>query len=161
MKIAADTVATIDYTVRNDRGDILDSSKGQPMTYLHGHQQIIRGLESALEGLSAGERCSAAVSPSDAYGERDDEKVLSIQRDRLPADLEPEVGMMLGAQDEDGETVPLWIVEVGKDMITVDTNHPLAGQVLNFEVTVHEVRSATEEELAHGHAHGSHGHHHH
>jgi len=97
MKIGSDTVATIEYTVRNETGDVIDASGEQPMAYLHGHDQIITGLERALEGLAAGEKTEATIGPEDGYGERDEDKVVKVERKQIPQDIDPEVGMVLGA----------------------------------------------------------------
>lgn len=157
MKIATDTVATIEYTVKSEEGDLIDSSGDQPMAYLHGHAQIIPGLEKALEGLSAGERTEATITPEDGYGVRDENKVVKVEQEQLPDDITPEVGMILGATGPDGQTFPLWVIGVENGHVTLDGNHPLAGRSLSFEATVKEVRPATPEELEHGHAHGEGG----
>ena len=157
MKIGSDKVATIEYSVRSEEGDLIDSSGEQPMAYLHGHAQIIPGLEKALEGLAAGEKTETTISPDEGYGVRDENKVVKVERSQLPDDLSPEVGMILGATGPDGQTIPLWVVGLEDDTVVLDGNHPLAGRSLSFEATVKEVREATAEELEHGHAHGEGG----
>jgi FKBP-type peptidyl-prolyl cis-trans isomerase SlyD len=157
MKVAANTVVTIDYTLRNDRGDTIDSSSGAPMAYLHGHGNIVPGLERALEGLEAGGSVDVKVAPEDGYGVRDEERIMEVPRDQLPPGVDPEPGMALEAEGPDGEPFPLWITEVDDEMVTLDGNHPLAGENLHFQVTVREVRAATADEQHHGHAHGPHG----
>lgn len=160
MKITANTVVSIDYTLTDDDGEIIDTSKGQaPLTYLHGHGQIVAGLERHLEGRESGDSLQADIAPADAYGEYDSGKVLRVPRGELPEDLTPEVGMRLLAEGPNGESVPLWVVEVSPSEVTLDGNHPLAGQTLHFAVDVREVRQATEEELEHGHVHGPGGEH--
>lgn len=155
MKIAANRVVAFDYTLTNDAGDVLDTSEGgEPLVYLHGAGQIIPGLEKALEGRSPGERFTAVVPPSEGYGERRAERAVRVEREALPDDAEPEVGMELEAIGPNGEMLRLWVVGVEEDSVLLSTDHPLAGQTLHFDVTVREVRSATAEELAHGHAHG-------
>src|SRR5262245_57838957 len=147
MKVAKNTVVSIDYTLTADDGEVLDSSKGQdPLQYLHGHGQIVAGLERALEGKDAGESLKVDVSPKDGYGERDAKKVMQVVRAKLPKDLDPEVGMQLGGQDNHGNVIPLWITNVTEAEVTLDGNHPLAGQTLHFAVEVKSVRAATEEE---------------
>jgi len=157
MKIGSDTVATIEYTVRNETGDVIDASGEQPMAYLHGHDQIITGLERALEGLAAGEKTEATIGPEDGYGERDEDKVVKVERKQIPQDIDPEVGMVLGATGPDGQTIPLWVIGLEGEHVVLDGNHPLAGKSLSFEATVKQVREATPEELQHGHAHGEGG----
>lgn len=159
MKIAADTVVSIDYVLRDEAGEVLDESKGEPLAYLHGHHNIVPGLEAALEGKGAGDKTRAKIEPEQGYGVHNPNKVLQIPRSQLSSEMEPEIGMMLHAETEQGP-VPLWITEVGAEEVTVDGNHPLAGKVLDFEVEVKEVREASAEELSHGHVHGPGGHHH-
>jgi FKBP-type peptidyl-prolyl cis-trans isomerase SlyD len=160
MNIAKNSVVKIDYTLKDDDGDVIDSSEGgEPLEYLHGHSQIVTGLERALEGKASGDKVSVAVAPADGYGNVEPNKVMDVPRQNLPKELEPEVGMQLAAEDQNGHRVPVWITKVGKDSVTLDGNHPLAGKTLHFEVQVRGVRSATKEELKHGHAHGPGGHH--
>jgi FKBP-type peptidyl-prolyl cis-trans isomerase SlyD len=162
MTIRNDSVVAIDYTLKNDEGDLLDSSDaGEPLLYLHGHENIVPGLERALSGKNVGDVVRVVVEPKDGYGEHDPAGVLNVRREQLPPGLEPEVGMMLAMQRPDGETLPLTIMAVTDVSVTVDANHSLAGQNLHFHVTVRSVRDATDEELAHGHVHApGHGHHH-
>ena len=161
MKIGANAVVSIDYTLTNDRGDVLDSSDGgEPLTYLHGHSQIIPGLETQLEGKRAGDKLTAVVPPKDGYGEASPENTVRVPRTELPEGPEPEVGMELEATGPNGESQALWIVGVDPDAVVLSTDHPLAGVTLHFDVTVRDVRAATDEEISHGHAHGEHGHEH-
>ncbi len=160
MNIGKDTVVTIDYTLRGDDGDVIDSSDGgAPLEYLHGHSQIVPGLENALEGKAEGASFKVAVKPAEGYGEEKPGRSMDVPRSQLPKDLEPEVGMQLAAQDERGRQVPVWITKVNAKSVTLDGNHPLAGKTLHFEINVRGVRKATKEELQHGHAHGPGGHH--
>jgi FKBP-type peptidyl-prolyl cis-trans isomerase SlyD len=152
MKIVQDKVAEIEYVLKVD-GEIVDQSEaGDPLVYLHGHNNIIPGLEDALEGHQAGDHLTVTVSPEDGYGERDDENVQVLPRADFDDDVE--VGASYFAQSDDGSVNPFTVVSVSGDDVTVDFNPPLAGQTLNFEVTVKDVRDATAEELEHGHAHG-------
>lgn len=160
MKIQTDAVVSIHYVLRDDAGQVLDQSGDAPLAYLHGHGNIVPGLEQALEGLESGAKQKAEVAPEKGYGERDDQRLITVQRSQLPEELEPEVGMMLSGQAPDGQPVPFWISEVHETSVTLDGNHPLAGKVLHFEVTVGDIRAASEEELAHGHVHGPGGAHH-
>jgi len=163
MQIAHSKVATIDYTLTDEAGEVLDSSEDQgPLSYLHGAGNIIVGLEAALEGKAAGDRLSVKVAPDQAYGERDAGLVQTIPRSKFP-DEAIEVGMRFRADGQGGSRI-LTVVEVTDDDVTVDANHPLAGQTLSFDVTVVGVREATADELSHGHVHDGddhdHDHHH-
>jgi FKBP-type peptidyl-prolyl cis-trans isomerase SlyD len=162
MKISNGHVVGIDYSLHLGDGRVVDSSEaGDPLTYLHGEGQIVPGLESALEGLSAGEQKQVVVPPAEGYGEHDPHGVQEVPRGAFPPDFDPKVGMELTAEGPNGEPVPFSIREVKPDAVVIDLNHPLAGETLHFDVTVREVRAATDEEKAHGHAHGADGHHHH
>lgn len=162
MQIGNGHVVAVEYTLRDDDGDVIDSSEGdEPLVYLHGVGQIVPGLEKALEGHAVGDTVKVSIPPEDGYGTWDPEQVVRVPRDRLPADAEPEEGMELTGTGPHGEEILLRVVEVEGDVVTLDANHPLAGRTLNFDVTVKSVRAATQEELSHGHAHGDDGHHHH
>ena len=153
--IKANTVVSIDYTLRNDAGEVLDTSQGgERLLYLHGHQNIVSGLEKALSGKQAGDSLSVSVPPAEGYGELNPNAVITVPRSALPEDLDPKVGIMLAMENERGDVRPVIISEGAETTVTLDGNHELAGQTLHFEVTVHEVREANEEELAHGHVHG-------
>ena len=160
MQVANTKVITIDYTLTDAAGEVIDSSQDDgPLTYLHGSGNIIPGLEAALEGKSAGDSLKVTVEPENAYGERDEALVQTLPRDRFP-DGEVEVGMRFRAQSGD-ETQVLTVVAMSPEDVTIDANHPLAGQTLSFDVTVRSVRDATAEEIEHGHVHDGDGHHHH
>jgi FKBP-type peptidyl-prolyl cis-trans isomerase SlyD len=159
MQVADKTVVSIDYTLTNDAGEVLDSSKGaEPLTYIHGTGQIISGLENALAGKQQGDSLKVRLEAHDAYGDRDESKVMTATRAQFGGD-EPEVGLQVSADGPGGSEV-LRIVAVDNDVVTLDGNHPLAGVPLTFDVTVVGIRAATKQELKHGHAHGSHGHDH-
>lgn len=162
QQIAADSVVAIHYTLTLDSGDEVDSSRGaEPLVYLHGHGNIVPGLESQLATHRVGDRLMVTVAAADGYGARADDAVQRVPRSSFPkgADLEP--GMQFGVQDEGGNVRPVWIAEVDGDAVVLDLNHPLAGENLHFEVEVVSIRGATPEELRHGHPHGPGGHHHH
>jgi len=160
MQIADKTVVSIHYTLTNADGETLDSSLGQdPLVYLHGSNNIIAGLEAALLGKSAGDSLQVSVEPGDGYGELRDELVQEVDRSAFQGVDEIDVGMQFMAQTPWGEQ-PVTVVKVEGDNITLDGNHPLAGQVLTFDVEVVEIREASAEELDHGHVHGPGGHHH-
>ncbi len=132
----------------------------EPMSYLHGAGNLVPGLEDALTGKAVGEVVKVVVSPEDGYGDHDPDAVDEVPRDAFPADLELEVGMQLTAEDEDGNLTPCMVMELHDDHVIVDMNHPLAGEVLHYEVRILEVRDATAEEREHGHVHGEGGHEH-
>lgn len=161
MKISKHSVVSIDYTLTNDAGKVLDSSKGrEPLSYIQGMGSLIPGLENALEGKGKGESLKVSIPPKDGYGERDEGLVQDVPRDQFGEGAEVEIGMQFQVDTEGGEVV-VTVVGVEPETVKVDGNHPLAGETLNFDVTVSEVRAATEEELHHGHVHGPGGHHHH
>jgi FKBP-type peptidyl-prolyl cis-trans isomerase SlyD len=161
MRIEDGTVVGIDYALHLGDGKVVDASApGEPLVYLHGVGQIVPGLEAALAGLGAGDRKQVVVAPSDGYGPRDPRGVQEVPRTAFPPGFDPEPGMELTAEGEDGEPVPFVVKELRPESVVIDLNHPLAGETLHFDVTVREVRAATEEEKAHGHAHGGDGHHH-
>lgn len=160
--IAADKVVGIHYTLKNAAGDVVDSSSGSdPLFYLHGHDNIVPGLERKLTGRNVGEKLNVVVQPADGYGERDARGEQQVPREAFPADVTLEEGMQLALRDPSGAVVPLWIAKVESELVHVDLNHPLAGEVLTFDVEVVSVRDATGEELEHGHPHGPGGDHHH
>lgn len=162
MKIAENSVVSIEYTVTDRDGTVLDTSHGQePLTYIQGQGQIVAGLEKTLAGRAKGDSFKVEVPPSEGYGERDDDRILQVPRKELPKGMKPTVGMQIFAESPEGQTVPLWITDVGETEVTLDGNHPLSGMQLFFAVEVKEVRTATKEELQHGHVHGPGGHHHH
>ncbi|NJL32239.1 MAG: peptidylprolyl isomerase [Phycisphaerales bacterium] len=161
MQIAEKTVVSINYTLTDPKGEVLDTSKDRgPMTYLHGVGQIIPGLEKALMGKSAGEAMTVTIAAEEAYGARQEELVMTVPRERFQGVERMEVGMQFQAQGPQGRRVVTVVGFEGAD-VKVDANHPLAGMPLTFAVNVVEVRAATQEELDHGHVHGPEGHHHH
>jgi FKBP-type peptidyl-prolyl cis-trans isomerase SlyD len=163
MRIAANSVVTVDYTLKDAAGEVLDTSDGaEPLAYLHGAEQIVPGLERELEGLEVGDERDVVVQPQDGYGMPDPEGVFSVPRSVFPADLVLAPGDTLLGEDSEGGQLPVRILEVQSDTVQVDANHPLAGKVLYYHVAVRAVRAATADELEHGHIHdGSEGHHDH
>jgi FKBP-type peptidyl-prolyl cis-trans isomerase SlyD len=160
MQIGKNKVVSIDYTLTNDIGQVLDSSNGRaPLSYLHGNGSIIPGLEAALDGKSSGDALQVSIPPEQAYGVKDESLVKSLPKNLFRGADDIQVGMQFQAQTQGGPRV-VTVVGVEEENVTVDANHPLAGQTLNFDVKVVEVRDATAEELTHGHAHGPGGHHH-
>lgn len=159
MAIGTDSVVTIHYTLKNDAGDLIDQSEpGEPLAYLHGHGNIIAGLERELTGKNAGDALTVTVPPAEGYGEYDSELVQSVPRRALRGIKDIKTGMRLHAETAEG-TRAVTVTKVIGDMVTLDGNHPLAGKSLHFDVRIDAVRAATAEELAHGHVHGPHGHH--
>lgn len=159
MIITKDSVVQLHYRVSDASGLIEDSAKGEPMLYLHGHQNMLPAIEQALEGKMAGDELSLVVEPKDAYGERDDNAIQSIQVKHLKGAKKWAPGMTAIVETEHGPR-QVKIVKVGMFKAEVDVNHPLAGKTLTFDLSVVSVREATAEEIAHGHAHGAGGHHH-
>lgn len=154
MVVENDTVVTIAYTLKDADGSVLDASgDGEGLSYLHGHQNIVPGLESALAGKAVGDEVNAEVAPEQGYGERREDLVFAVPRDRMPADAELEPGMQFRAQGEEGQEMVVTLVEVGENEVQMDGNHPLAGQTLFFDVAVQDIRAATAEEISHGHVH--------
>ncbi|MCB1165384.1 MAG: peptidylprolyl isomerase [Leptospiraceae bacterium] len=160
MQIAKDKVASIDYKLTDDAGSILDSSEGrEPLFYLHGNGNLIAGLEEALEGKASGENLQVTIPPEKGYGIRNDALIQDVEKAMFQGVDNVEAGMQFQAQTEAGVQV-FTVVSVEGESVKIDGNHPLAGETLHFDVTVREVRDATNEELEHGHVHGPGGHHH-
>jgi FKBP-type peptidyl-prolyl cis-trans isomerase SlyD len=160
MQIANDRVVLIHYTLTNDAGETIDSSAGRdPLAYLHGRGNLIQGLESKLAGRVAGDKLDVRVTPSDGYGEVDPALTQTVPRSAFPDDVELQIGMRFQTQSPRGPQVVV-VTHVSDESVSVDGNHPLAGQHLNFTVEITDVREASDEELEHGHVHGAGGHHH-
>jgi FKBP-type peptidyl-prolyl cis-trans isomerase SlyD len=160
MEITTQKVVTIDYTLTDDQGEVIESNVGgQSLAYLHGVGALIPGLEEALEGHRQGDTVEVTVPPEKAYGPRSDDMIQRVPKERFNTDRELEIGMQFQARSEHGMQI-LTIKGIEGDQVTVDANHPLAGQTLRFEVAIREVREATEEERTHGHVHGPGGHQH-
>lgn len=159
MMIAKDTVVTLNYVLTNDKGEILEESGDAPLVYLHGHRNIVPGLEKALDGLEVGASTKASVSPSEGYGEYDPELKFAMPKSRMGENVPP-LDALVQLKNSSGQTFVARVVETDDEKVTFDANHPLAGENLNFEVTVTEVRAAEAEELAHGHVHSEGCHHH-
>ncbi|MDG1580175.1 peptidylprolyl isomerase [Pseudomonas sp. GOM6] len=161
MQIAANKAVSIDYTLTNDAGEVIDSSAGgAPLVYLHGAGNIIVGLEKALVGKQVGDEVTVAIEPGEAYGEYSAELVATLNRSMFEGVDQLEVGMQFHASGPDGGMQIVTIRDIDGDDVIVDGNHPLAGQRLNFQVKIVNVREASAEEVAHGHIHGEGGHHH-
>ena len=160
MNIAADTVVYFHYTLRNEDGEELETSRGaEPNAYLHGAGNIIRGLEEAMQGRSEGDVFSATVAPDQAYGPRQSDRVQRVPVKHLVYKGKLCKGMVAQLNTSEGR-VPVTVVKAGRHSAEVDTNHPLAGQTLIFDIEVVELRPATPEEISHRHVHGPGGHQH-
>lgn len=156
MTAAQNTVVSIQYILKVE-GEVVD--EGQ-LAYLHGHGNIVSGLEEALEGLPVGAQISVEVPPAKGYGDYDPEGLVVVERDAFPADVEVVPGAQFYAENEEGEPLPIIVLDVNGDEVTVDSNHPLAGQTLHFDAEITRIRWATDVEIEHGHAHEGHDHHH-
>ncbi|MBE0440194.1 MAG: peptidylprolyl isomerase [Gammaproteobacteria bacterium] len=160
MKVAENAVVVIDYTLKDNSGEVIDSSEGVgPLAYLHGFGNIINGLEDALLGKEAGDQIQATIAPEHAYGERQEDMQQDVPKELFGGVDNIEVGMQFQSETDEGP-VMVTVIAITDEMVTVDGNHPLAGVELNFDVTIREVREASDEELEHGHVHGAGGHHH-
>lgn len=158
MIISKDTVVTLTFRASSQQGKLLEDGK-TPRSYLHGgYGNTLPGIEKALEGREAGFSGSFTIEPADAFGEHDESLVTSIPKSQFPPGVK--VGGTLAGTDNDGNEHQFTVMKIKGDTVLLDGNHPLAGQTLKFDLTVLEVRVASEEEVAHGHAHGAHGHHH-
>tara|TARA_R110001592_G_scaffold177076_2_gene417344 strand:- start:158024 stop:158527 length:504 start_codon:yes stop_codon:yes gene_type:complete len=167
MQITKDTVVTFHYTLKDDAGVEVESSHGaEPIAYLHGHGAIISGIEKGLEGKEINENSEPfelIVAPADGYGERQEDAIQRVPIKHLHGDKKSlaklKAGDIVAINTAEGAKQAV-VVKPGKFNVDLDTNHPLAGKTLSFEIHVESVRAATEEELSHGHAHGLGGHHH-
>lgn len=160
MQIANDAVASFHYSLHGEDGEQIEQSRdADPVTYLHGHGNLLPALEAKLEGLEAGATVSVALAAAEAYGERNPDAIARVPLKHLQHKGRLQPGMVVAVETQQGPR-QVTVLKVGKFNVDVDANHPLAGRALRFEVEITEVRAATPEELAHGHAHGAGGHHH-
>ncbi len=159
--IENNSVVSFNYVLTNTAGEVIDQSQdGQPLVYLHGAGNIIPGLEKSLLGKTAGDKLNVAVTAEDAYGPYDPEMIQEVPREMFQGVDAIEVGMQFHADTHDGAMQIVTVKGVTDTMVTIDANHPMAGQDLAFAVEIVEVRAASEEEIAHGHVHGAGGHQH-
>jgi FKBP-type peptidyl-prolyl cis-trans isomerase SlyD len=162
MTITKGSVVLFDYTLTDDDKELIDSSKdGGLLAYLHGEQQIVKGLEKAMEGKKAGDSFKISIAPEEGYGPIDQAKIAVVEADQIEGGDELEEGMQLEAShdSEVGEQIVV-VSKIEGNKVTLDGNHPLAGMNLHFDITIREVRAATAEEIEHGHVHSPGGHHH-
>ena len=161
-KIGEKRVVTLHYTLKSSTGEVIDSSVGSdPLTYLHGGGEMVPGFEKALTGKKAGDKHAFSVPPAEGYGERKGKGPQRVPKAAFDGIGDIEVGMALDTEGDDGRSQTVWITAIDPSHVTIDINHPLAGETLHFDVEVVAVRKATADEVKHGHAHGAHGHHHH
>jgi FKBP-type peptidyl-prolyl cis-trans isomerase SlyD len=147
-------VVELDYTLRLDDGEVIDTSVGgDPLEFLQGQGQVISGLEQELYGMAVGDKKHVVVAPADGYGEKDPAALETVPRDAFPSDLQLNLGRRLRMRDQSGQILPAYVADIRPDSVLLDFNHPLAGQTLHFDVKVATLRPATPEELDHGHAH--------
>lgn len=155
MQLTKDKVAVLNYVLKNDDGNIIDESNDNTFCYLHGANNIIPGLENALEGKQAGDEVTVSIEAADAYGERDLANIQKVPRDMFPEDIDIQAGMQFQAQSSQGHPLNVTVTAVEANEIVVDGNHPLAGMRLHFDVQVIEVRDASPEEISNGHVNDS------
>ena len=160
MTIQQHTVVTLNYTLKNSEGTVLDTSEGrEPLVYLHGVGALIPGLEEELDGKETGAKLSTVIPPEKAYGEKRDDLLRVVSKDGFQGDEEMQVGMQVQLETDQGPAIAVISKIEGGD-VTLDLNHPLAGMTLHFDVEVVELREATADEIEHGHVHGRGGHQH-
>ena len=159
MRIAKDTAVTLRYKILNDKGKLIEEAR-QPMVYLHGgYQNTLPKIEEAMEGRARGYRTTLKLAAADAFGTRDEGRVKTVPRSSLPGN--PKVGAQFRGQTGTNESeVVFRVTRFEADSAVMDGNHPLAGQAVQFDLTVMDIRPASEEEITHRHVHGVHGHHH-
>ncbi len=161
MQVAKNTVVGFHYTLENSAGDKLDSSEQSgPAIYLHGHHDIISGLEKEMEGKKVGDAFKVTLQPEDAYGEINPENIQIVPMEALQGIENVQPGMQLQAQGPEGQIHHVVVQQITDEGVMLNGNHPLAGQTLIFDVVVDSIREASEEEISHGHVHGEGGHHH-
>ncbi len=163
MPFKENQVVTIDFTLHDSDGNVLDTTaEDGPMSFLAGQEEILPALEAALADMAPQSTKKIVLKPEMAYGPYDPEEIHVIKRQELPDDIDIEVGvdLLAEADDEEEEAIPCYIRKIEGDEVTLDFNHPLAGMELHFEVKLLEVRDATAEELEHGHAHDASNHDH-
>lgn len=158
MKITKDTVVTLTFRASDAQGKLLDEGK-EPRSYLHGgYGNTLPGIEKALEGQEPGYSATLVLPPEDAFGQRDESLATTMPKRDFPPGVK--VGGQLQGTNEQGQEQVFTVVKIKGDTVLLDGNHPLAGQTLRMAVKVLDVKGASSEEIAHGHAHGAHGHHH-
>jgi len=161
MAVLNNKVITFNYKLKDEKGNLLDSTdNGGPFSFITGNQQILPGLEEVLSGMIIGSKKNVKLAAADAYGEYDNNAIQKLNRGMFPEEAELEIGRTYFAHSPEGKQLQFVITEIEKENITVNFNHPLAGKDLEFDVELLDVRDATPEEVSHGHVHGPGGHHH-
>lgn len=153
-RITDGMVVSLAYRLTVEGEVVAQTDDGEPLEYLHGAQNIVPGLEAALDGKVVGDKISVTLTPDEAYGAYDEEDYEEVDRADIPDADQLEVGMVLEVEDEDGYSYMAFVKELTADTVVLDFNPPLAGKTLTYDVEVMSMRAATEEELAHGHVHG-------
>ena len=146
-------IVKLDYTLTIEEEIMEDTSDGEPIEFIQGIGQIIPGLEEALYGMKVGEEKTIEIQPDDAYGDYDPDSQEVAKKDEFSEEIPLDVGTFLDLRDDEGEVLSAQVIEADEETVTLDFNHPLAGEVLTFEVKISSLRPATEEELDHGHVH--------
>ncbi len=160
MKITKNTVVSLEYTLKNNEGMVLDSSVGrEPLVYLHGVGALIPGLENKLEGAETGAKMNIEIQPEEGYGKSNPDMIHIVPKSGFQGDDEMQEGMQVQVETENGPLIATVTKIAGED-VTLDLNHPLADMILHFDVEIKDLREATADEISHGHAHGPGGHHH-
>jgi FKBP-type peptidyl-prolyl cis-trans isomerase SlyD len=158
MMISDNCVVGLNYVLKDDAGALIEDSEGRPLVYLHGHRQIVPGLERALRGMTVGQTAKVKISPAEGFGEYDPLLVFEVPAERLGNEIPP-VGALLEMDNPNGANYRARVIKSGQAEVTVDANHPLAGVHLVWEVEVASIRRAEADEVTHGHVHGPHGRH--
>ncbi len=159
MKVEDNKVVQFLYELKDEQQALLESTKGKPVAYLHGYNNMMAGVENALSGKCVGAKLSVTLTPEEAYGERVEGSLQRVPVKHLQGAKKWKPGMVATVQTEQGQR-QVTVVKIGKFMVTVDSNHPFAGKTLTFDLEVVDIRDASDEEIAHGHAHGVGGHQH-
>lgn len=160
MAIGKNKVVTINYTLKDEEGAVIDSTENNPaFSYLSGNNQILPRLEEKIDEMLIGSSKNVVLEPKNAYGEYKEEAIQKVNKKEFPEGTNLEKGMSFVANTPEGKQMPFYIQEIEEEEITIDFNHPLAGKKLEFDVKLVDVRDATEEEITHGHAHAGDGHH--
>ncbi len=161
MSVKPNQVVTINFTLKNSGGEILESTKDHtPLAFISGQNQILPKIEETVGEMLIGSKKSIVLHPAEAYGEYDENAVQKLDKKEFPDNVQLEEGMNFVANAPDGSKMPFIIKTIEGEAVTVDFNHPLAGETLDFDIELIDIRDATAEELAHGHVHGHGGHHH-
>ncbi len=161
MALAQSKVYTVLYTLKDSEGEIVDeATRENPFLFMSNADQVLPLFEKEVSGMLIGGKKNFTIDAKEGYGEYKEEAIQVVSRNEFPQDVELEEGMQMVANTPDGHQLPFVITDLNDDEVTIDFNHPLAGETLNFEVELIDVRDATQEEIAHGHAHGGDGHHH-